>query len=143
MDTHLQVRRNVVIGAGIAGLLVLGSLLLALNVASGGLHWNDMPWANDAPIDPNSAFAEGKRLHCSGIEKMAPAAAFAALEAKGYDVRIEHDLAASTAHVKKIPAGAILQDVAANATTAFMFLMTPEHPRFDEGFLGSIPPQNC
>lgn len=143
MDITLQVRRNVVIGAGIAGLLVLGSLLLALNVASGDLHWNDMPWSNSAPIDPNSAFAEGKALHCSGIEKMAPAAALTALEGLGFQVKVIHDRAASSRNVMRIPHGSVLQDVGANDTTAFMFVMTPEHPRFAEGFFGSIPPQNC
>lgn len=146
METVPVVRRNVVIGAGVAGLLVLGSLLLALNVASGDLHWNDVPFLSQDAVDPNSLLAEGRALHCSGIETMAPAAALATLKAEGFAVRIYHErTAASSEHVKEIPKSAVLQDVAAapGSTNALMFVMTPEHPRFDEGYIGYVPPQHC
>lgn len=145
METVPVVRRNVVVGAGIAGLLILGSLLLALNVASGDLHWNDVPFLSQHVTDPNSLFAEGRALHCSGIETMAPAAALAALNAEGFAVRIYHDRAASSQPVNGVPRGAVLQEVAAapGSTNALMFVMTAEHPRYDEGYLGSLPPQDC
>lgn len=146
METVPQVRRNVVIGAGIAGLLVLGSFLLALNVASGDLHWNDVPFFSKEAVDPNSLFTEGRALHCSGVETMAPVAALSALKAEGFAVRIYHDGdAAHSEHVKKVPKGAVLQEVAAapGSTDALMFVMTPEHPRYDEGYTGYVPPQHC
>lgn len=96
--------------------------------------------------DPNSLLAEGQPLHCSGIETMAPAAALAALKAEGFAVRIYLErTAASSEHVKRVPEGAVLQDVGAapGSTNALLFVMTPDHPRYDEGYLGYVPPQHC
>lgn len=136
-------RPKVVVGSVMAGCLALATILMSLNVASGDLHWNDMPWASGPVASADSVFAEGHPLYCSGIEHMTPAAALAALEAKGYAVRIEWDRYDQTLHMGALPSGAVLQDVGANGTTAFMFVMTADHPRFDEGFFGTLPPQNC
>lgn len=76
---------------------------------------------------------------------MVPAAALAWLKTEGFSVKLVHDLAASHDFVRAIPNRAVLQDVgvAPDSTRAFMFVMTPEHGRFEEGYLGYVPPQNC
>lgn len=145
MEDAPVVRTNVVLIAGLTGLLVLGATLVGINVSADNLHWNDLPLFSQDVVDPHSAFAKGRPLYCSGIESMAPSAALDALREKGYSVRIQHDFAASSESVKRIPKGAVLQEVGAapDSNTAFMFVMTPEHPRFDEGYFGSMPAQDC